>query len=185
MNQRVSYHLTPSAASHRELWATCDRANEITQYLMPIIEHFEAATVQQLHQREASQNDIHQYSTRTEPGAERRPLQRDNSFTDSMTSCISDSSDPQVEVDEHAALTTNETYCIQFDVLRTARELPLMPNRFSRPRRHPFSSFEAQLPTTFPAINVDAAHLAIEKPPSRKEGKPDLFCVFRQRTKAV
>lgn len=71
MNERVSYHLTPSAASHRELSATCDRANEITQYFMPIIEHFEPARVQQLHQREASQNDILQYSTPTEPGTER------------------------------------------------------------------------------------------------------------------
>jgi hypothetical protein len=49
---------------------------------------------------------------------------------------------------KHAALTTYESYLIQFSILRQAKGLLaiLQPHR---PRRHRYSTFEYQLPLKF------------------------------------
>ena len=68
--------------------------------------------------------------------------------------------------------------------LRQARDLPSSLRPFLRPRRHPYSTFEGQIPSRFPALAVDPVSFVTERPsPRKKNGKPDLFCVFCKRIK--
>ena len=82
---------------------------------------------------------------------------------------------------QHAALTTQEAYAIQFDVLRRARGIA--PKPIDRPRRHRFSSFESQLPCRFPALKVESADLILERPAPTNPAKPQLLCIFCKRLK--
>lgn len=53
-----------------------------------------------------------------------------------------------------------------------------------RPRRHPYTSFESQLPlsSVFDSVAVDPNHLEPKGPKSRRRnGKPDLICTFCTR----
>ncbi|KAI4237115.1 MAG: hypothetical protein LQ349_002098 [Xanthoria aureola] len=86
---------------------------------------------------------------------------------------------------QHAALTTNEAFSIQFDVLRRARGISPDPTPLTRPRRHRWSTFEGYLPCRYPAIKVDPDNLALDRPASRRiPGKPDLICMFCKKIKA-
>ena len=83
---------------------------------------------------------------------------------------------------KHAALTTRETYLIQFAVLRQAMGMPasvLIP----RSRRCQYPIFESQLPCSFPAVKIDLDDLADEVLPAKKEGRPDVLYAFCPRIK--
>jgi hypothetical protein len=88
---------------------------------------------------------------------------------------------------QHAALTTFETYLIQFFVVLTAKgQAPLAPP--PRPRWHPFPTFEYKLPLTFrqvdPAVALLVEEMASEVKPGNHQGKPELKCRFCSRIKA-
>lgn len=84
---------------------------------------------------------------------------------------------------QHAALTTRETYYIQFAVLRQAKHMPsTLP--IPRPRRYQYPTLESQLPGSFPAITIDPDDLVEETLPAKKEGRPDLLCPFCPHIKA-
>lgn len=81
-----------------------------------------------------------------------------------------------------AALTSYESYLRQFAVLRQARGLPPIQSPPQRPRRHPFRTFEYQIPLKFcegPPPSVAAYGILTGLQPYRD--KPDLICPFCTR----
>jgi hypothetical protein len=88
---------------------------------------------------------------------------------------------------QHAALTTLEVFLIQFFVLLRAKgRAPLVVP--SRPRWHPYTTFEYQLPLTFcqadSAVYLQSEEMVSEVIDSNHIGKPELRCRFCSGIKA-
>jgi hypothetical protein len=88
---------------------------------------------------------------------------------------------------QHAALTTLEVFLIQFFVLLKAKGVtPLAA--LSRPRWHPYTTFEYQLPLTFcqvdSAVKLESEQMVNEVVPLSHIGRPELRCRFCSRIKA-
>ncbi|KFY57250.1 hypothetical protein V496_06486 [Pseudogymnoascus sp. VKM F-4515 (FW-2607)] len=76
---------------------------------------------------------------------------------------------------QHAALTTFESFLIQFSVLRQAQGLPASP-ALARPRWHQYKTFEYQLPLQFVAcpLAVTANPCDLVNPGIKASQKPEL-----------
>lgn len=79
-----------------------------------------------------------------------------------------------------AAFDTNEVYSRRFQVLALARGF--YEETFLQSRRHRFSGRAGNLFFRISPAEHDMDHLVVDRPPPRrKEGRPDLLCVFCQR----
>ncbi len=89
---------------------------------------------------------------------------------------------------QHAALTTLEAFLIQFFVFRKAKGLDLLASP-PRPRWHPYSTFEYQLPLTFcgtesAVINPAGQDICSKQAMRDDKSKPELQCHFCSGIKA-
>ncbi|KAL8819220.1 MAG: hypothetical protein Q9223_002302 [Gallowayella weberi] len=83
---------------------------------------------------------------------------------------------------QRAAVTALEAYYHQFAVLSKAHGFPPLPY-INRPRRYPFPTIEAHLPSQFSTINLEKAKLASKEmldecTTNAKKYRPDLTCSF-------